>query len=106
MNSTTSPAFVQKVIASGTGANVCSGAGSRMFIDHPLANNNPNAIILLTPSFGKNTGGAAPPSNPYGLYYTDVADVCPAGHWIIYDLTPTPQPFNNGAMFNVMIFLP
>ena len=106
VNSTTSPAFVQKVIASGTGANVCSGASSRMFIDHPLANNNPNAIILLTPSFGKNTGGAAPPSNPYGLYYTDVADVCPAGHWIIYDLTPTPQPFNNGAMFNVMIFLP
>lgn len=107
VNSTTSPAFSHQVIVSGTGANVCP-ATSRTFINHPLADGNPAAILLITPSYGPNAGGIAPPTNPYGVFYANAAggDGCPVGHWVIYDLTTTPQPLNNGAMFNVMIFLP
>jgi hypothetical protein len=108
VNSTTSPAFTHQAII---GSNTCdggSGANSRTWINHPLLNNNPNAVIVLTPNYGSTAGGGvAPPRNPIGLYYNAAAAVgCPAGRWVIYQLTVTAETLLNGARFNAWFVLP
>lgn len=107
-NSTTSPAFIHQTII---GTNTCdggSGANSRTWINHPLLNNNPNAVIVLTPNFGSTAGGGvAPPRNPIGLYYNAATAVgCPAGRWVVYQLTVTAETLLNGARFNAWFVLP
>jgi hypothetical protein len=107
-NSTTSPAFIHQTIV---GTNTCdggSGAGSRTYLNHPLLNNNPDAVIVLTPNYGSTAGGgAAPPRNPIGLYYNATTSLgCPAARWVIYQLTTTADALNNGARFNTWFVLP
>ena len=109
VNSTTSPAFIHQA---SIGSNTCDAGStpvnSRTWINHPLLNNNPNAVIVLTPNFGSTAGGGvAPPRNPVGLYYNaTLSGGCPAGRWVIYQLTTTAEALNNGARFNAWFILP
>lgn len=109
VNSTTSPALIHQV---SIGSNTCDAgntpANSRTWINHPLLNNNPNAVIVLTPNFGSTAGGGvAPPRNPVGLYYNaTLQGGCAAGRWVIYQLTATAEALNNGARFNAWFVLP
>jgi trimeric autotransporter adhesin len=107
-NSTTSPAFTH---VTNIASNTCSGgsgvANSRTAINHPLLNNNPNAVIVMTPNYGPTATGVAPPRNPLAVYYNSSADGnCAAGRWVIYDVTLSPAALNNGAMFNIWFVLP
>jgi hypothetical protein len=82
-------AFVHKA----TAANI---TGNSTFIDHPLTNNNPNAIVLVTQNW--NPGGAGGTYNDHAIgvwYYSTI------GKWGIFnqDLTIMPQD----AAFNVLI---
>lgn len=109
VNSSTSPAFTHQV---SIGSNTCDAGStpvhSRTWVNHPLLNDNPNAVIVLTPNFGSTAGGGvAPPRNPVGLYYNATAvGGCPAGRWVIYQLTVTAETLNNGARFNAWFVLP
>lgn len=68
-----------------------SGAAERTFIDHPLCNNDPNAILLVTPRYP--TSGAAA---RISVYYHDGS-----GFWRIY-----ADPMDPGDRFNVMVIKP
>ncbi len=108
VNSTTSPAFTHQV---NHASNTCTGGSgvlnSRTAINHPLLNNNPNAVIVITPNYGSTAGGVAPPRNPLGVYYNAGVDGnCAEGRWVIYDLTTGPEAMNNGAKFNIWFVLP
>ena len=111
VNSTRSPAFTHRVDTAPSGGNTCTGgsgvADSRTAINHPLLNGNPNAVILMTPNYGSTVDGVAPPRNPMGVYFNAAVDGnCAAGRWVIYDLTTSPDPLNQGAMFNIWFVLP
>ncbi len=67
-------------------------------IDHPLTNNNPNAIVFVTPNW--NPGGSS--SGTYnnhniGVYYA-------AGKWRIFNQDLATMP--TGAAFNVLVLVP
>lgn len=108
VNSTTSPAFIHRT---SLGDNTCdggSGVNTRTYVNHPLLNDNPNAVIVLTANYGSTAGGGvAPPRNPIGLYYNaTLAGSCPPGRWVIYQLTTIAEALNNGAKFNAWFVLP
>jgi hypothetical protein len=106
------PVFIHTVKTSGTGTNTCGVTvfgKARSIIDNPLTNGNPNAILIVTPNYGKaSSGGIAPPQTPVGVYYADLAaNVCGAvNKWVIYDLSASPAAWNDGARFNVMVIVP
>jgi hypothetical protein len=79
--------FVHKA----TGANILAHA---TFIDNPLTNGNPNAIIVVTPNY--NPGGivGANDNHPIGVFY-----YIPIGRWGIFNQDHAAMP--NGAAFNV-----
>jgi hypothetical protein len=107
VNSTTSPAYTHLMAA----GNACDGgsgvANSRTYLNHPLLNNNPNAVVLFTAFFGNVSGGVAPSRNPLAIYYSDVASgSCPAGRWVIYQTTVTAEALNIGSRYNIWFVLP
>ena len=102
VNSTTSPAFTHQAIF---GTNTCD-TNTRTVINHPLLNGNPNAVIVMTPNFGDQNTGTAPPRGPTGVYYSNGAGGCTANRWVIYQLAVTPETLNNGVRFNVWFVLP
>lgn len=108
VNSTTSPAYTH-LVAHGT--NSCDGgsgvANSRTFLNHPLLNNNPSAVVLFSAFYGNLSSGVAPPRNPLALYYSDAAaGGCPAGRWVIYQTSVTSETMNNGSRYNIWFVLP
>ena len=108
VNSTTSPALAHQV---NTATNTCdggSGANTRTYLNHPLLNNNPNAIIVITPNYGTRSTGTSPPlDKTFGLYYGDtLVGGCPAGRWVIYQLNSTATALNTGARFNAWFVIP
>jgi hypothetical protein len=91
--------------------NACDGgsgvANSRTYLNHPLLNNNPNAVVLFTAFFGNVSGGVAPSRNPLAIYYSDVASgSCPAGRWVIYQTAVTAEALNIGSRYNIWFVLP
>jgi len=67
--------------------------GDQTLIDNRLANNNPSAIVLVTPSYNPN--GVLSP-NPIGVSFN-----ASAGRWAIVDESRTFIPI--GASFNVRV---
>lgn len=102
VNSTNSPAFTHQAIF---GTNTCE-TNTRTVINHPLLNGNPNAVIVMTPNFGDQNTGTAPPRGATGVYYSNGAGGCTANRWVIYQLAVTPETLNNGVRFNVWFVLP
>lgn len=92
-------------------SNSCDGdsgvPNSRTYLNHPLLNSNPNAVVLFTAFFGNVSGGSTPPRNPLALYYSDVASGnCPAGRWLIYQTTVLSEAMNIGSRYNIWFVLP
>jgi hypothetical protein len=63
-------------------------------IDHPLANGNPNAIIIVTPNYNPGGVGGTYHNHPIGVKYA-------GGRWLIYNQDGLQIPA--GAAFNVII---
>lgn len=102
VNSTTSPAFTHQAII---GTNTCD-ANTRTVIDHPILNGNPNAVIVMTPNYGDQTAGTAPPRGATGVYYSNGGGGCAANRWVIYQLAVTAETLNPGVKFNVWFVIP
>jgi len=79
--------FVQKATADNI-------SGNTTLIDHPQANNDPNAILLVTQNWNPEGGLGIYNNHPIGVYYT-------GSNWAIFnqDLTAIPE----NASFNVFI---
>ncbi len=113
-NSTTSPAFTHKVnTASNTCQGVSSVVNSRTYLNHPLLNNNPSAVIVMTPNYGRSDTGNSPPPFPMAIYYNvSLTGGCPAGRWVIYQLPVSavapvsPVALNNNSNYNLWFVLP
>jgi hypothetical protein len=96
------PVFIHKV---NTATNICSGSIIQLYstvIDNPFTNNQPNAILIVTPNFGANNVGVAPAVGIPAVYY-DATNQCGkgTGKWVIYNLNTVAQV--NNSMFNVMV---
>jgi hypothetical protein len=103
VNSASSPAFIHQAAPCGPGP----FDGARTAINHPLANGDPNAVLLVTPNYGNGSGAGPVPRNPVAVYYEDSGGGgCPTGRWVIYDVTTSPLPFTDTMRFNVMIIKP
>jgi hypothetical protein len=101
---TSTPVFIHKAITGGSG-NICSIQNYATVVNNPLANNKPHAILIITPNYGPNSAGVAPPVSPMAVYYDDLNQCGKgSGHWVIYTLNATAIP--NNAMFNVLIVQP
>lgn len=67
-------------------------------IDHPLANGDPNAILLVTHNYSADTSATPYEPNTVGVWYN-------GSRWTIYhEETGIPMPV--GRAFNVMIIKP
>jgi hypothetical protein len=67
-------------------------------IDHPLANGDPNAILLVTHNFSADNSSTPYEPNAVGVWYN-------GSKWVIYhENTSVPMPI--GRAFNVMIIKP
>ena len=80
--------FVHKTAAS-------NSSGDQTFIDYPLTNNNPNAILFIVPSY--NPGEVCPcayEDHPVGVYYA-------SGKWRIFNEDLAAMPAD--ASFNVFV---
>jgi len=81
--------FVHQASAANTSLNVT-------FIDHPLTNNNPTALVLVTPNYNPGGGGGTYNNHPIGVYYKPSDK-----KWAIFN-----QDLANvtvGASFNVYV---
>jgi hypothetical protein len=89
---TTTPVFIHQVHS----GNRVGENQSISVIDHPLCNNDPNAILIITPSvqFGDQI-----PREPVGVLYGFVA-----GRWSIYNMEE--EQLNSGLRFNVLVIKP
>ncbi len=92
--------FVHKATLSNT-------SGNYTVINHPLANNNPNAILIATPNY--NPGGTCPCTYldmSYGVYYQTSAQ-----RWAIFNQNllggmPTNAAFNVYVLTDWAVYLP
>lgn len=89
---TSTPAFIHEV----TSSNRVGQYNGITVIDHPLCNNDPNAILIVTPRL---TFGEQVPREPIGVMYG-----YPAGRWAIYTLEDDTQ--NVGWKYNVLVIKP
>jgi hypothetical protein len=78
-----SPAFVHTALA----GNI---SGNTTVIDNPLTNDQPNAILIITPRYESVYN-----PNPTGVFYL-------SGKWIIHNINGAAVPVN--AKFNVLVF--
>ena len=98
------PVFIHKVNTA-AGGNLCASQAYSTVIDNPIINNEPNAILIVTPNYGSNTSGVGPAIGIPAVFY-DAANTCGKGNnkWVIYNLNGAAQI--NNSMFNVMVVLP
>lgn len=104
---THTPLFIQKVNTTAGSGNLCSIQPYATVIDNPLTNNQPGAILIVTPNFGANNAGVAPAVGIPGVYY-DATNQCGkgAGKWVIYYINNPTVAMVNNSMFNVMVVQP
>jgi len=88
----------------------CNSTGpfgrSRTAIDHPLTNDKPGAILVVTPSFGALSAGAPGYNKPVVVFYDDTGSgFCPVGRWVISNPNGD-QDMAAGMKFNVFVLNP
>jgi len=88
-------------------ASTVEGAAVMRVIDHPLANGNPNAVILLTHNQGPSSGSGFVSVGPYAVFYDD-ADTCNNGgnRWVIVNMSPGGENITSTDRFNLLITTP
>jgi len=78
------------------------GFGHTTEIDHPLTNNNPNAILLVTQNWNPGGVGGTYNNAPIGVWYNNLSS-----KWAIFNQydpsNPPPPTMEPGAAFNVMV---
>jgi hypothetical protein len=103
------PVFIHQVRTSGSDANLCTeGSWHQDYstvIDHPMTNDNQNAILFVTPNYGLASSAHDGPAHaPYGVYYDDQNQCGFGNRWVIYAYDGTT--LNDGQMFNVLVVIP
>ena len=81
--------FVHQASAANTSLHVT-------FIDHPLTNGNPTALVLVTPNWNPGGVGGTYNNHPIGVYYEHSNQ-----RWAIFNQDFGSMP--NGAAFNVYV---
>jgi hypothetical protein len=72
------------------------------FLDHPLTNDNPNAILYVTQNFNPGGGGdKIYNDHPIGVWYDDRDDDRDEHRWAIFNQDREAMP--DGAAFNVAV---
>jgi len=71
-------------------------SGQSTFIDHPLTNENPNAVVLVTQNWNPSGVGNTYNDHPIGVWYSNSLK-----KWAIFNQDIASMPA--GAAFNVMI---
>src|SRR6185295_5219432 len=84
------PVFTHRAIASNI-------TGDYTAIDHPLCNNDPNAILLVTQNWNPGGAGGTYNAHPVGVFYT-------GSRWAVFNQDLAAMPVN--AAFNVMVIKP
>ncbi len=79
--------FVQRASPANTTTNAT-------FIDNPLTNGHPNALVFATPNWNPGGGDGTYDNHPIGVYYEPSV-----GRWAIFNQDLAPMP--GGAAFNV-----
>jgi hypothetical protein len=99
------PVFIHQV-KTGAGGNICSGQAYGTVIDNALIDGNPNAILIVTPSYGPNNANGHAPAVGIPAVYYDVSGTCGkgAGKWVIYNLNSVAQ--TDQSLFNVLVVVP
>lgn len=103
------PVFIHQVKTTGSDANLCNqGFWDQYYstvIDHPLTNDNQNAILFVTPNYGLASSEHVGPAHaPYGVYYDDRNQCGFGNRWVIFAYDGTT--LNDGQMFNVLVVIP
>jgi hypothetical protein len=81
--------FVQKATAANSSAN-------STFIEHPLTDGDPGAIIFVTQNWNPGGVGGAYNAHPVGVWYNDIG-----GQWAVFNEDNVSMPV--GASFNVLV---
>jgi hypothetical protein len=84
------PVFIHRA----TAANIVN---NWTVIDHPHCNNNPNAILIVTPNYNPGGVGGTYSNHSIGVYYTN-------NRWTIFNQSLAPIALN--AAFNVLVVTP
>jgi hypothetical protein len=108
---TTTPVFMHEVKATGVITNVCAPFGVTKYatiIDNPLTNNNPNAILIVTPNYRASdtsqSNGAGPAADIPEVAYSVSGGCGNINKWIIVNLKGTAMVDN--TYYNVMVIVP
>jgi hypothetical protein len=80
-------AFVHRAVA----ANIIDNS---TFIDNPLTNGNPHALLFVTANWNPNGAGGTYNNHPIGVYYWN-------GKWEVFNQSQSAMPIN--AAFNVLV---
>ena len=106
---TATPVFMHQVVT-GSGSNICPGVLYATVISNTLTNNNPNAILFVTPNYRSSdatqSDGAGPAADIPAVFYS-VNSRCGAANdnkWVIYNLKSTAMV--NNTYYNVMVIVP
>jgi hypothetical protein len=78
-------------------ATAANTSGNHTYIDHPLTNNNPNAIVLVTQNYNPGGGSGTYNDHPIGVWYSNSAQ-----KWSIFNQDNTSS-MPDGADFNVIV---
>ncbi|MFC2043074.1 hypothetical protein ACFLUA_02860 [Chloroflexota bacterium] len=70
--------------------------GNHTFINHPLTNDNPNAILLVTQNRSPSEYGGEWNNHPIGVYYSNITQ-----QWAVFNQDRADMP--KKAAFNVLI---
>jgi hypothetical protein len=79
-------------------ATVTNTSGSSTYIDHPLVDGNPCAMLLVTQNWNPGGGAGAYNDSPVGVWYDGSAE-----KWAIFNQQAGTSP--EGAAFNVMVLV-
>jgi hypothetical protein len=81
--------FVQKATAANT-------TNNSTFIEHPLTDNDPNAIVFVTQNWNPGDVGGTYNDHPVGVWYNDLG-----GQWAVFNEDDVDMPAD--AAFNVFV---
>jgi hypothetical protein len=73
---------------------LCGFPPTRLVLDNPYANDDPDAIVMVTPSTGATTAYVS---------YNATAGSCPGGRWLVSTLDTN---IDSGDRFNVLVIKP
>ena len=74
------------------------GSGNQTYINNPMTNGNPNAIVVVTPNWNPGGIGGVYANFPIGVYYNNTAR-----KWAIFNQNGISSSMPANAAFNVYV---